>query len=306
MTINYKKIFKYIWKFEKNKYLKLALYTFILGLSFLILNQNKTKEVFNFLPIQSIHLEENQKYIEDKNLSIDIFNFFSSLDNINQKDFTKKDFYLNYYPFTTEYERKELSITEDVYFYKLKDETNILLNDQGYLLTDLNNKISQLDLNINNNIFYDKLSNILLKNSVNFSNKDYIVTFFNTYDNLYYYIKYDNYIYTIEVTNENNTEKNLIKKTTISKNKIYYENNNSYAYNRIKYNESINSYKELKENYSNTIFYLNMFFIFFLILLFDFSILLFKKMLVINIENNKVKNMKTIKIILEKEKKIES
>lgn len=297
MTINYRKIFKYIWKFEKNKYLKLGLYTFILGVSFLILNQNKTKEVFNFLPIQSIHLEENQKYIEDKNLSIDIFNFFSSLDNINQKDFTKKDFYLNYYPFTTEHERKELSYIEEVYFYKLKDETNILLNDQGYLLTDLNNKISQLDLNINNNIFYDKLSNILLKNSVNFSNKDYIVTFFNTYDN---------YIYTIEVTNENNTEKNLIKKTTISKNKIYYENNNSYAYNRIKYNESINSYKELKENYFDTFFYLNIFFVFFLILLFDFSILLFKKMLVINIENNKIKNMKTIKIILEKEKKIEN
>ncbi len=293
MSINYKKILKYIWKFENKKYIRISLYACILS-TFLLYNYNNKPNIeLNFLPTKNIYLEVNTKELEEKKLSLDFLHFFSSLDNLKQNNFIKKDFYFHYYPFTIKEERKELSLLPNTFFINLIGDTNLLMNDSGYILTDQNNKISQLELNIDDNVFYNELNTILKEYIKNKEKDKYILYFHNNYDNLTYFIKFDNSNYNIEVIQKENKKINIIKKLTISNDQIYYQNKNSYGYNRIKYNENIESYKEIEKNYLDGIYKIKLFLMITLIMLFEFFIFPLKKGLFLLMKKqNKVKNIK--------------
>lgn len=298
MIINYKKILKYVWKFENKKYIRISLYVCILSTLLYNYNYNKPNIDLNFLPTKNIYLEENPKELEEKKISLDFLNFFSSLDNLKQNNFIKKDFYFHYYPFTIEEERKELSLLSNAFFMNLIGETNLLTNDSGYILTDENNKISQLELNIQDNVFYNQL-NTILKEYINNKEKDkYLLYFNNNYDNLIYVIKFDHSNYDIEVIQKENQKINIIKKLTISNDQIYYENKNSYAYNRINYNENIESYKEIEKNYFDEIYKLKLFIIIAFIIMFEFFIFPLKKGLFLLMKKQNKNKLKNIKISL--------
>lgn len=300
MNINYKKILKYVWKFENKKYTRISLYACILSIFLLYNYNNKPNIELNFLPTKNIYLEKNPQKIEleEEKLSFDFSKFFSSLDNLEQNNFIKKDFYFHYYPFTIEEERKELSLIHHSFFINLIDNTNILINDTGYLLTDKNNKISQLELNIEDNVFYNKLNTILKEYIKNKEKGQYLLYFHNNYDNLTYFIKFDNSNYDIEVIQKENQKINIIKKLNISNNKIYYENKNSYAYNRIKYNENMESYKDIEKNYFDEIYKFQVFFIIIYIMIFEFFIFPLKKGLFLLMKKQNKNNLKNIKISL--------
>lgn len=253
MVMYYKKIFKFLISFDKNYFLKILFNVFIfIGLLF---------ATYDFNYYQHNHINYTTEINDnDENTSIpsfykfDIYNLFENIEkDISNKNFKKDDFKYNYSKFIHKEEKNSLPFID----YHVQGDTFLFTDNNSYIIKDEHNILSMAEINDLKNKFYYDFEKIIEKEYKGYSTLSVVndfgellynsepyekqeINFYNEYDGLHYSVltqknKIEIQFYTDKKRDFNSLQKIII----LEPNKIYFENNKSFAYNKIKYNKNV-------------------------------------------------------------------
>lgn len=255
MNKYYKNTFKLLLSIKKNTFF-LILFNIFMFFSILFLTYDFNYSQYNHIKYTTeINNKNNHTYIFPS-YKFDMYRIFQNIENeISNKNFKEDDFRYNYHKFIDKEEKKSLPRQNDQEI----DYTFLFTNNNSYIIKDEYNILSMAEINNLKNKFYYDFENVIkpqYKQHSTFSHYDEFgeavyesypyekqeINFFNEYDGLYYSVltkknKIEVQFYTDEKRDFNSLQKVII----LEPNKIYFENNKSFAYNKIKYNKNVDS-----------------------------------------------------------------
>lgn len=253
MHIYYKNTFKFLNSFQKNIFIKI-LCNILIFIFILFLTYDFNYYQHNHIQYTTeINDKNNQEYVPSFH-QFDMYKIFENIENeISNKNFKKDDFKYNYHKFTFKEEKKSLSF----YGSGLVDSSFLFTENNNYIIKDEYNILSMAQINYLKNKFYYDFENVIKNqykqhstfsgfdesgdieyNSYTYEKQE--INFYNQYDGLHYSIltqknKIEIQFYTDKKRDFNSLQKIII----LEPNKIYFENNKSFAYNKIKYNKNV-------------------------------------------------------------------
>lgn len=301
MAIYYKKIFKFLISFDKNYFLKI-LFNVLMFISLLFITYD-----FNYY--QHKHIQYTTEInSNDENTffpsfyKFNIYNIFENIEKeISNKNFKKDDFKYNYSKFVYKEEKNSLPFID----YNLLGDTFLFTHNNNYIIKDENNILSMAEINDLKNKFYYDFEKIIEREYKKYSTFSVVnehgeslydsspyekqeINFYNEYDGLHYSVltqkdKIEIQFYTDKKRDFDSLQKIII----LEPNKIYFENNKSFAYNKIKYNKNVDQLNLKIKKDLHSYLLLQSFYIFLFLFIINHIPFILKKVTFFLYKNNK-------------------